>query len=1793
VRKLRYHAILLLLLILGTLVRYDVKCNAIAYKKYTQSQKLQKIECNIIDKIVARNKKIEGTTRYGKYYVQGTVSPELVLYDQWIYSDTSSLVEDIEDYGSFVAVGESIWQHGGFAVELYYKSDFSLYARKELSFNFIHSRLYDIATYSGYIYVTGVCWNDSKYACITKLDAGLNVIWDLFKKSCIGTSMVFVQKDAYTYVYVIAEIVGKDGFALIIIDTETGTIHDYQEYSIYDFKPRSAFMLDGYIYIFGSGSYTAAIRMDPITYEYEAIRWSKKYTYATQHNGVIYTVDNYDLLRKEQHWSRNLTELLGGDKAHITSITFGDFGSIYATVELGGGVLKIIRIDDEDGEILSQLTISREENWEINAGAGIIVTGLNQQYQSRIFEIDTVENPEGTTTYVRYILSYEDIIPPTVSILNPNNDTYIYDTVDISYSATDNESGIDHYEVRLDGGDWIDKGTTTSHTFSNLTEGEHWIYVKAVDKTGNDKIAKVRIYADQTNPSLVLYSPSNNSYTNETNITVTWTGSDNYGIDHYEVRLDGGDWIDKGTTTSHTFSNLTEGEHWIYVKAVDYAGNKQTITLKVTVDIVTDQYEPYLGSGEWASGIWGANNETSAAWSDLIYGTYLSGKVTIRISLTDDYAVDEDRISIALYANGVPIQGVLGYQYDSVIGKLYVWIDTQGIEDGTTCTLRVTAYDKAGNRNYQDYVFVVDNAYPLFRKFELDGQGYIGADGSYYYGGDYPTIIVTVNITDSADNLWNVSVKLGNEEIVFFYWNADHWDYTYNSTLVTQINVYGNRSSIKFDINIDATKLVDGAYQLRIIARDDAGYSSEATKDITIDWTPPTIYEFYGVPQDPTIDNGVWDNYSVIDGQWNITYNISDGTAEINIYVNESGAWKYLVQLSSNVWDTTDPQFRNGIFKVELVAKDPLGNTNIMYYIIAVENDRPYPWMYINGTRLGINTVTVGGELDTLLAIELAPGQGWPTGLKQYIVYIDDSVLYNVAFDGWRGWYEKWYNISFILNETLLTPGLHDIKICVWGMATWTYLTVVYQINYKPRVKITLLNETVYWGHVDLWFNVTDVVGRTLDGQLNVTLNGTLYTLNVVDGFAVLSVYVAPPSTYILNTSYAGDGLDTVAVFDLTVLKHPLTYNYAISKIAVNRSYSINLTSILDALDYTQPSGVLWFEIYWSYTLSGPWFSLHNVTYNGTAIMIYDAWVIDDLNNDGVIDDADSTVYIKIVVAGWYEAENILVQKGLLRGSINVMLENTTFYWGDIALNILVDDTLDIDENGYVVVTFNDTNYTVDIVAGSGVWTVSIYYPGNYSVVVTYHGQVEVIKREFVLEVLKHPLSMVIYIDNTIYVGQELEITFSAIADTVTGISPDEELSLAIYYTWNESVGLWIQYTNFSFYGSSYVFSGIWDINDINGDGIITAEDNYVYLKIVATGSHYEYYKVLGPITVKHLPEISMTTTDTLVYTDTAAFTIDTNVPLATIYVYYFDSESGWVLNATALADEDGDAIVRLYVPDAGTVKYKVVTNETEYFQQGEEVFEFEAIAETVTISVLDTGTWVWSDDVIITLYVRDDEGNPATGVEVQLEIRNSIGTIIVGQGASNATGHIAILTTCTLPAGTYTMYAVIISDKYTGDEITFTISVAKEKATINATIQEGWLLVVTVYGDENDTLAGIPVIIYSNGTTVYTGRTDWRGQILFDVSEYAGQKLRIVIPENDYCEEAETEIEVPNMRQVEQYKWIIVFATLGIILFAVRRRSREEEIGEFYEGEGEITLERTNSNTYYYSGDNIWPELQ
>ncbi len=177
-----------------------------------------------------------------------------------------------------------------------------------------------------------------------------------------------------------------------------------------------------------------------------------------------------------------------------------------------------------------------------------------------------------------------DTTPPSIAITSPNNNSYIAsNNIAIGWDASDNY-GIDHFEIKWDSGARSDIGLRFSYTIQGLVEGEHNITVYAIDKAGNVAFSTITIYVDMTHPTITITSPSSTLITNQTSITIEWTGSDNLGIDHYELRIDRGAWIDIGSSTSHTVV-LSEGEHVVCIRAVDHAGLCVQRYVYIIVDI--------------------------------------------------------------------------------------------------------------------------------------------------------------------------------------------------------------------------------------------------------------------------------------------------------------------------------------------------------------------------------------------------------------------------------------------------------------------------------------------------------------------------------------------------------------------------------------------------------------------------------------------------------------------------------------------------------------------------------------------------------------------------------------------------------------------------------------------------------------------------------------------------------------------------------------------------------------------------------------------------------------------------------------------------------------------------------------------------------------------------------------------------------------------------------------------------------------------------------------------------------
>ena len=184
---------------------------------------------------------------------------------------------------------------------------------------------------------------------------------------------------------------------------------------------------------------------------------------------------------------------------------------------------------------------------------------------------------------LRKIVEYEVFFKESSQIVSAYSDSEI---LDFNYNETLNEMNF------ILTGPPYTRGTANI-TFPKLLkaegynvevefDGKHHTFVS----TNNSKSYSVYLaynhshhqitirFADLTPPTLYIISPIANSEVNSSSVAVSWIGSDNAsGIDYYEVKLDENSWTDVGTNTSCIFTEVTDGNHTIQVRAFDKAGN--------------------------------------------------------------------------------------------------------------------------------------------------------------------------------------------------------------------------------------------------------------------------------------------------------------------------------------------------------------------------------------------------------------------------------------------------------------------------------------------------------------------------------------------------------------------------------------------------------------------------------------------------------------------------------------------------------------------------------------------------------------------------------------------------------------------------------------------------------------------------------------------------------------------------------------------------------------------------------------------------------------------------------------------------------------------------------------------------------------------------------------------------------------------------------------------------------------------------------------------------------------------
>jgi len=181
-------------------------------------------------------------------------------------------------------------------------------------------------------------------------------------------------------------------------------------------------------------------------------------------------------------------------------------------------------------------------------------------------------------------VTVKDVTPPTVEIENPTSKTYSKSSLEISAIVNDEANPIDSVFAEIDGTENVsleleDSSYVTTYSFS---DGHHTIQIYANDTAGNWNSQTVSFTVDTTPPSVTITNPNSDEKLYTLNKTVEWEGNDNIEIDHYELRIDDGPWMNTNSR-SYAFSDLSEGNHTVEVKAIDGGGNTGSDTVTLTV----------------------------------------------------------------------------------------------------------------------------------------------------------------------------------------------------------------------------------------------------------------------------------------------------------------------------------------------------------------------------------------------------------------------------------------------------------------------------------------------------------------------------------------------------------------------------------------------------------------------------------------------------------------------------------------------------------------------------------------------------------------------------------------------------------------------------------------------------------------------------------------------------------------------------------------------------------------------------------------------------------------------------------------------------------------------------------------------------------------------------------------------------------------------------------------------------------------------------------------------------------
>ena len=479
-------------------------------------------------------------------------------------------------------------------------------------------------------------------------------------------------------------------------------------------------------------------------------------------------------------------------------------------------------------------------------------------------------------------------------------------------SSTDATSGIDEYEIRVQGLlAAVVSSSTTSYSLSRndgLICGNNSIAIVAKDYAGNTRTYSASLQYDDCNPGTVISSWQSNQWSNLSNPLIMWQKPNDTGCGHqlsFDGRINNGTWTTNIVPNSYSSSSLSwspflnDGIHWIQIRTTDCAlpiGNSE---LGQGFEIKIDTISPSIQVGSSSHG----NN-----WSSNPTINIFANSTDYNPTISEISGSDEIWILLSRTSN-IPFSDIINSSDDEMqcqVNSACRINYSENVSSGSYY-IHAATIDKAGNKNWttsiQPILVDIDTPdTPSINILSTQFNGFVNSRNvSFGLGG-------CGSICDTHSGISSVHWSLDNNGIV---------------PIISGVNTTSNTSGV-----IELVSLNEGNHEFCIRSIDVVGNLGPVRcLNFTIDSINPNLIVDCALC-------GSWTNTNSITFEWNSSD--SNGIYAI-AHKFGSESWNY----TNNSGDRTISNLSSGIYPIQFSSTDSAGLVTMVNLSIRIDRNSP------------------------------------------------------------------------------------------------------------------------------------------------------------------------------------------------------------------------------------------------------------------------------------------------------------------------------------------------------------------------------------------------------------------------------------------------------------------------------------------------------------------------------------------------------------------------------------------------------------------------------------------------------------------------------------------------------------------------------------------------------------------------------------------------------------------------------------------------------------------------------------